>query len=229
MGLFKKKQKNTWSKTSYAQCGEDLIVSFIFEELRILRPSYIDVGAHHPFFLNNTALFYESGSNGINIEPDPSLFGEFLKYRTKDINLNLGIGSENGNADFYIISSPTLNTFSREAAENYKNEGNYFIKEVIRVPVDNIQNIVRDHFNGVFPDFLNLDAEGIDEMIVKSIDYQTNYPLVICVETVTFSTSGHGKKNTGLIEYIEAAGYYLYADTYINSIFVRLDRWRKKN
>jgi FkbM family methyltransferase len=229
MTFFKKEQKNPWSKTSYAQCGEDLIVRFIFDELQIQLPSYIDVGAHHPFYLNNTALFYDSGCHGINIEPDPSLFGEFLKHRKKDINLNLGIGAERGNADFYIISSPTLNTFSKKDAENYKNEGDYFIKDVIQVPIDNLQNIVQDKCRGIFPQFLNIDAEGVDEMIVKSIDYQHNYPLVICVETVTFSTSGRGIKNISLINYLKDQGYYLYADTYINSVFVRQDKWRKEN
>ncbi len=35
-------------KISYAQCGEDLIVSGLFQTLGISQPTYLDLGAHHP-------------------------------------------------------------------------------------------------------------------------------------------------------------------------------------
>ena len=226
--LFKKsKKENQWLKRSYSQSGEDLIIKFLFDNLNIEKPSYLDVGAHHPFYINNTALFHELGSTGINIEPDPTLFKEFPKHRKGDINLNIGIGTEESNADFYIISSPTLNTFSKTEAEKYKEEGNYSITNVINVPIDNLENILNKYNGGKFPDFLTLDAEGIDELIIKSIDYKNNYPSVICVETLTFSASGNGIKNTNLINYITELGYLAYADTNINTIFIRRDMWVK--
>lgn len=220
--------KPPFEKTSYAQCGEDIIVSFIFKRLGFLKPSYIDIGAHHPFKINNTALFYKSGARGINIEPDPVLFEAFIKDRKEDVNINIGIGDTNSVEDFYIISSSTLNTFSKEEAENYSKEGNYKIKEVKQIQVKTLSTVLAEHFNGKFPQFLSLDAEGIDELVIKSIDFETNYPLVICVETISFSTSGHGKKNTTLIDYISSKGYLVYADTYINTIFVREELWRSK-
>jgi FkbM family methyltransferase len=216
-----------WVKKSYSQCGEDLIVGFIFDQLEILNPTYIDVGAHHPYYLSNTALFYERGCRGLNIEPDPLLFKEFVKHRKGDINLNIGIGEKESEADFYTISSPTLNTFSKEEAENYKNEGDYFITGKISVPVNTLKNVIDQKLKGIFPLFLNVDAEGVDDLIVKSIDYRNNYPTVICVETISFSTSGKGRKNTPLIEYIKDQGYLMYADTYINTIFVKHEAWLK--
>jgi hypothetical protein len=93
-------------KSSYSQSGEDLIISFIFDTLRIKKPSYIDIGAHHPYFISNTALLYENGSRGINIEPDPVLFKKINKVRKKDINLNFGIGEKESVMDFYIMHPP---------------------------------------------------------------------------------------------------------------------------
>jgi FkbM family methyltransferase len=225
--LFKSKKENPWVKKSYSQSGEDLIIKFLFDNLNIQKPGYLDIGAHHPFYINNTALFHELGSTGINIEPDPTLFKEFPKYRKGDINLNIGIGIEESNADFYIISSPTLNTFSKTEAEKYKEEGNYSITDVINVPINNLENILNKYNGGKFPDFLTLDAEGIDELIIKSIDYKSNYPTIICVETISFSTSGKGVKNTQLIDYIIKNGYMVYADTNINTIFIRRDIWER--
>ena len=61
--LFFKKYK---PQISYSQSGEDLIVKHIFENLGVKKPSYLDIGAYHPFHLNNTVIFYLSGSHGIN-------------------------------------------------------------------------------------------------------------------------------------------------------------------
>ena len=78
---FTKRKIGIYAKKSYSQCGEDLIVRYIFDVLRIEHPSYLDIGAHHPFFLNNTALLYEEGSRGVNVEADPQLIHSFYKER----------------------------------------------------------------------------------------------------------------------------------------------------
>lgn len=216
---------NEFQKKSYSQCGEDLIVKFIFDNLNITNPTYIDIGAHHPFYINNTALFYENGSVGINIEPDPLLFRAFLEHRKKDKNLNIGISDTEDILDFYVISSPTLNTFSKEEAHNYEKEGDFKILNIEKIKVNTLSNVLTEFSNGIFPQFLSIDAEGIDELIIKGIDFEKNYPIVICIETISFSTTGNGAKNTELIKFIEQKGYICYADTNINSIFVRKSYW----
>lgn len=216
---------NKYKKISFSQCGEDLIVKFIFDYLGIHRPTYIDIGAHHPHYISNTALFYKNGCRGINIEPDPVLFNEFIKYRKEDKNLNIGISDSNGERDFYIISSPSLNTFSKEEADKYSQEGNFKIKSVEKIKVKTLKNVIDECSNSVFPQYLSIDAEGVDEIIIKEIDFENNYPIVICIETISFSTSGNGIKNTDLINFIIDKGYLLYADTYINTIFVKKENW----
>ncbi len=218
--------KSNFQKISYSQSGEDLIIDFIFNHLGIASPSYVDVGAHHPFYLSNTAHFYERGCRGINIEPDPELFKLFKLERQNDLNLNIGIGTEKSQADFYIISSPTLNTFSKQTATGYSSEGDYKIVNTVNLPVDSLKNIIEEYHDGVFPQFLNIDAEGIDELIIKSIDYTQSYPIVICIETLSFSTSGNGIKNTSISNFLSANGYMVYADTNINTIFVKEDIWK---
>jgi len=218
---------NKFQKISFSQSGEDLIVKYIFDNLGISKPSYLDVGAHDPFYISNTALFYQNGSVGINIEPDPTLFEAFVKERKNDQNLNIGISNKEDVLDFYVISSPTLNTFSKEEADNYKNEGNYKIERVEKIKVKTLSNVLDEFCDGIFPQFLSIDAEGVDELIIKEIDFEKNFPIVICIETISFSTSGNGSKNTNLIQFIEQNGYLLYADTNINSIFVRESYWKR--
>ena len=219
--------KKKFRKTSYSQCGEDLIVKHIFDNIGNKKPSYLDIGAHHPYYLSNTALFYENGSRGINIEPDPNLFINFTKYRKNDKNLNIGVSNQENELEFYIISNPTLNTFSKEEAENYSSEGNYRIERIEKIKVNTLQSILNDIPGHKFPDFLSVDAEGVDEIIIKDVDFNNNFPIVICIETISFSSSGKGKKSDSIINYISSNGYLLYADTNINTIFVRKDVWEK--
>jgi hypothetical protein len=170
-------------------------------------------------------LFYKNGSRGVNIEPDPNLFESFKLARSEDINLNVGVDDVQGERDFYIISTPTLNTFSKEEAENCIRENNHQIVAISRTKVDVISNIIQNYCKGIFPDFLSLDVEGLDLKILQSINYEQSSPLIICVETISFSETGNGVKDIHIIQFLESKGYMVYADTYINTIFVKKDKW----
>ncbi len=216
------------AQLSYSQSGEDVIINYIFQCIGIPQPSYIDIGAHHPFRLSNTALFYAKGSRGINIEPDPVLFKEFVKHRKEDVNLNIGVGGKADELDFFRMSTPTMNTFSKKEAEDLVQRFNFRIEQVKKIKVMTIDEIIKQNHKGVFPDLLTLDVEGLDEAILHSIDFSKSIPAVICVETISFETDGSGVKNKQIIQFLESKGYMVYADTYINTIFVQRDLWIKK-
>ncbi len=224
---FLYERKNTESilhKKSYSQCGEDLIIKFIFDSLSISLPTYIDIGAHHPFRISNTALFYELGSKGINIDPDKSLIKKFYSQRPKDINLNIGIGPEKSNMELFIMSNKTLNTLSKKEANKYVKEG-FEIITTENIEVLTIDEVLKTYNNDIFPDLLTLDAEGFDLEILKTIKFKKSFPKVICVETISFSVERKGIKNCEIIDFLTSNGYFLYADTYINSIFIKEEIW----
>ncbi|HEX7415094.1 MAG TPA: FkbM family methyltransferase, partial [Bacteroidia bacterium] len=145
MNTFFKKKINQWEKKSFSQTGEDLIIKFLFDAIGVKNPSYIDIGAHHPYYLNNTALFYENGSTGINIEPDPALYSLFPKYRKLDINLNCGISDKDGELMLNILNAPTLNTFSDEEANKMVNENNFKIVNRIPIKVYAINTVLKKY------------------------------------------------------------------------------------
>ena len=219
--------KENYRQSSFSQCGEDLIVSFIFKTLRINNPTYIDIGAHHPFKFNNTALFYEKGSRGINIEPNFLFFKQIKKNRKRDINLNIGIDSESGTRLYYHINHSTLNTFSSDVAHGYASEGNFKIEKSESIQVKSLNQVLEKYFNNKCPDFMSIDVEGYELEVLKSLDFEKHYPKVICAETISFSTRGQGVKNIPLIDFIKSKGYSKYADTAINTIFVHIEAYRK--
>lgn len=213
-------------KISYAQSGEDVILDFLFTwVLKIDKPNYVDIGAHHPHALSNTYLFYKKGCRGVNIEPDPLLLAHIKKMRPLDININSGVGfkEEAELADFYVMSSKELNTFSKSEAERIHAMGHVSIKEITRVELINIQTIFKKYFPANNVDLLSVDVEGLDYEILNSIDFTKYQPKVICVETSIYNGGSILLKRTETIDLLLAKGYKVYADTCINTIFVKGD------
>ena len=155
------------------------------------------------------------------------LFTHILKKRPKDTNLNIGIGAFNGELDFYLMSTPTLNTFSYENAMTLQVEHGVRIKEIKKIPVETLANVINKYNENRFPDFLSLDTEGYDLDILKTIDYLTNAPVVICVETISYSTTGRGVKDDEIIQFLKERNYLVYADTNINTILVKRSCWER--
>ncbi len=215
-------------KISYSQCGEDLIIDFIFLGLNILTPSYLDIGAYHPTQLSNTYLFYLRGSQGVCVEADPSLFAEMKRLRKRDTCLNVGVGSgQVEKADFYIMTTKTLNTFSKDEAERYQSYGSQKIEKVIQVPVVSV-NTILEKYCDCCPDLVSIDVEGLESKILKGFDFYRFRPKVFCVETLTYTEDKSERKVTEIIDSMVAKGYFVYADTFINSIFVDRESWRNR-
>jgi FkbM family methyltransferase len=190
--------------------------------LHISHPRYLDVGAHHPSQLSNTYLFYENGCRGVCIEPDPVLYETVRLRRPCDVCLNVGIGSgATGDANFYVLDDRTLSTFSKEIADQQTATGRHRIERVVPVLLVSINQIIRDYLLP-WPNLLSLDTEGLDMDILRSFDFRAFRPEVICVETLT--NVGERKMNE-LIDYVVARGYSVFADTYINTVFVEAERW----
>jgi len=220
-------KKNRYKKISYSQSGEDLIIDFIFQSIAIAYPVYVDIGAHHPFYLSNTALLYEQGARGICIEPDPALFKGIQRKRKQDICLNVGIGgSEEQEADFYLMTPPTLNTFSKEEAYKYKSYG-YSINKIIKVPLKNI-NFIIDEYLGKAPDFVSIDVEGLDFEILRGMDFERYRPKVICIETVSASGERDNEISRNIKRYLIEKKFIEHSNTHINTIYVDEKIWESR-
>lgn len=211
-------------KKSYSQCGEDLIIRHIFDALRIPAPTYLDIGAYNPSFLNNTRIFYENGSHGVNVEPDPSLIVAFQKQRPRDVNLNIGIAEKKGELPFYVMSTRTLNTFSEEYAKSAERGGSIKIEQVVNIPVLEVNDVIKNNFSEP-PDLISLDVEGLDLAILRSLDFSLYRSKVFCVETITFSENRQGKKILEIAQLMNDEGYFVYADTNVNTLFVDRKIW----
>ncbi len=213
-----------YAKTSYAQSGEDIIIEYLFGLRKIQQPVFIDIGAYDPVFSNNTYKFFLKGAKGINIDANPASKDRFMQERPTDINLNIGVGANNGEFDFYIMEDPSMNTFSDKEKNNLE-QMRHRLKEVRKIKVLTINQVLEKYLPGRAVDLLSIDAEGVDFDIIQSLDFNTYHPKVICIETINYTPDGTGTKRIDLCQFIERVGYFEYANTNINSIFVNKDWW----
>jgi FkbM family methyltransferase len=207
---------------TYSQTGEDKILKHLFNCFNRENISYLDIGTNHPLMNNNTYLFYRKGNKGVCVEPNPDLSRLIEKYRPNDKCLNVGVGVKEGIAEFYSMSSHTLSTFSKEEAIALDKDKKYTIKEILKIPVKNVNSIIKDNFDKQI-DLVSIDVEGWNEEIIKSFDFNSHRPFCFCVETITFSENNTEKKIQGIFEVFEKNNYRVYADTHINTIFLNND------
>jgi FkbM family methyltransferase len=205
---------------SYAQAGEDVIMNFLFIDYGIKSIRYLDIGTNNPSVDNNTYLFYKNGGTGICIEADQTLIKNIRSVRPKDKVINAGVSVSNEKeADFYLFKGSSLNTFDKKEAEYRESFGKHQISNIVKVPLVNINDLIKNNFD-TYPDLISLDIEGLDLEVLQSLNLN-EFPIpVICVETCTYSENHIRPKNHSIAEFMLKNGYEIYADTYINTIFV---------
>ena len=209
-------------QTSYSQCGEDCIVRNLLTCLDIPQPTYLDIGAHHPSFISNTYHFYQAGSSGVCIEPDPTLCQGIKAVRTRDVCLNIGIAGKSGEGGltFYVFDPPTMNTFSPTERDAQLKVG-LVLKQELQIEVISINKVIAQNFPAT-PNFVSLDTEGMDLAILETLDFKKYRPEVFCIETLT---NIEERKMSEILDFMKSQQYVIYADTYLNTIFVEGNRW----
>ena len=177
-----------WGGATYSHNGVDLVILSIFELLGVQMPSYLDVGAHHPTVISNTALLYSRGCRGVNVEANPNLIQNFYRQRPDDVNLNVGVGPVSGEMEFYCVDRWSgRNSFSKQAIEDFiRDYPSFKITEVLKIPVMSLNEVVGSTRGGKFPDFLSIDIEQLDYEVLKSTDFSLSHPRVVCAETIKY-------------------------------------------
>ncbi len=233
---FKKMLVNAFFQNvrrSYSQSGEDIIICDLFNRLAISYPTYLDIGANDPVRLSNTYRLYTRGSKGVCIEPNPVIYKKLLAKRKKDTCINAGVAfDEKTEADFYIFPENFhgLNTFSKKDAIFWEQIGNDEIgkhkpERIVPIKLIEINEVIATYFSA-HPNFISVDVEGLDLEIIKRIDFDKYKTEVFCIETLGFLEDNKEIKKKNIIDFFISQGYFVYADTYINTIFCRKECYK---
>lgn len=214
---------------SFSQAGEDQVIRYLINDcLRIVNPSYLEIGTHHPVWGNNTYYFYSRGCKGVCIEPDTRYEKLIRKYRKRDTFLRAAVGiDQQTSAEFYIFPkgySGWNTLLKEEAEERQRKTGIKF--EGVETQLLNINDVMKQYFSP-HPTIISIDVEGLDLAILKTIDFNLYKPEIICVESITFSTTNEQQKISDINEFITSKGYFVFGDTYVNTIYCKKEAFKK--
>jgi FkbM family methyltransferase len=220
-----------WHKLSVSQSGEDAIVAYILDSLNIQasRCTYVDLGANHPKDMSNTYYLYKKGARGVLVEANPSLIPELESVRQGDIILNRCVaGSNRGSVEFYVLSGDGLSTTDKaEAEQAIIRNPSLHIEKVVMVETITFNEIIDEYLHQQ-PVLLNLDIEGMEMDILRSIDFNKTRPLIIIVETIPYEPQlVIETKNEDIVSFMREHDYAEYAFSGINSIFIDKNKFKK--
>jgi len=215
---FFKNFRSIKNSKNFSQEGEDLFLIEFFKNKS--EGFYVDVGAFHPFRINNTYALYKKGFRGINIDISATSIDFFNLARSDDINLNIGASNKFENKIFFSKKNLSFhNTFSKSLAESkIQNEP---FKKKYYIECKPLTQIIDDtKFSNKKIDFLNIDAEGHDYEVLRGLDLKKYSPKIICIEiSPLIEKKNKNYKDTKIFKYLLKNNYKLTWKGYNSFIF----------
>lgn len=213
------------AKLTYSQNGEDRMLETILLHLfKKTHPiHYIDIGGNDPISRSNTYLFYLNGGNGVVIEPNRKFYNSYVRYRPADrfLNAAISINDEKSTMYYDFGSSHGLNTIvSKKADDIGKTYSGVRLEQKYEVPVLKINHIFEKYFNDTLVDLLDVDAEGVDEEIIRSLDLSRYRPSLICAEISRAKLRSNRVDNIN--SYLASHHYALVASSLVNNVYADL-------
>lgn len=200
------------SMISYAQNYEDVV---LWRALRhIEKGCYIDIGAWDPVIDSVSMFFYTQGWRGIHAEPNPLYAKKLQKARPDETVIEAVVGNTAGPVDLYVIDDTGLTTCSKKIRDQHITKG--FRSQNIKVPTRSLASIFDEVKSGDIH-WLKIDAEGLEEEVIRSWGNNKTRPWVVVVESTLPSSrteTWHGMNE------LKKRGYeFVYFDA-LNKFYV---------
>jgi hypothetical protein len=187
---------------TYSWEGEDILVNKIMcTVFGIQKGFYVDIGAHHPFNLSNTALLYSLGWRGINID------------------LEIAIAPVPDVLCFSCFDKPVLNGFLTEDIVNIHVWRGARLLQQIAIQAYDINSVLAEHTAGREMDLLSIDVEGMDYAILSSLSDSIR-PRLIITEALG-ATDVRSILGMPINTLMEGRGYTLFSRLHFSCIYAR--------
>jgi FkbM family methyltransferase len=203
----------------YSWEGEDVLVRKIaLDILRIQTGFYVDIGAHHPFNLSNTALLYRDGWRGMNIDAMPGSMEEFRLHRPEDINIECAIGTDGVTERFYTFSNSILNGFIDECTVASHIKRGEVTTGYVDLKQRSICSLLDEHKVSEV-DLVNIDIEGREYDVIYDWPRDRLPKMVVC--EVLSPRSLRKALDIPIVGHIEALGYDVFSRLHFSFVFIR--------
>ena len=174
-------------KISKSQLFKDLFVQFIHSD----KPNgtFLEFGATDGVSLSNSMMLENNfGWTGVLAEPSPQWHAQLFANRPNSTILTECIYSESGKKlDFFVSDSGVLSTLeefresdisSMPGNTRARNESGYSCE----VETISLNDVILKYFDGSKIDYMSVDTEGSELLILKEFDFSKYSPKVVTVE-----------------------------------------------
>lgn len=165
------------SKRVYSQFGEDSVLLHLLGGRKADRGFYVDVGCHHPRKGSNTYLFYKMGWRGVLVDLERSKTLACRMLRRGDTTVLAAVSDVEEEVSIFAPAEfSVLATIDRRAAGGSR--------EVGRIRTRTLTNILdATPYKDRPIDLLNVDVEGVDLQVLRSLDFARYKPRLVVVES----------------------------------------------
>lgn len=206
----------------YSQNNEQKIILDYFGDFR---GTFLDIGANDGETLSNTRALAILGWTGVLVEPSPVAWKKLSEVYSKDSGgfgpcwtIESAITTEDGPIDLYDSGThlkkgdvSLLSTTVPKEMDRWKKSGEQFTKTTVRGIT--FETLMKETGQSHF-DFVSIDCEGADWIVLQQIDLTAVGCRLLCVE-VNNGADSH------FTQYASKHGMRLLHSNYENRIYCR--------
>jgi FkbM family methyltransferase len=204
------------ARWSWAQFGEDLVARDI---LGLEKGYYVDVGCNHPVRWSNTYLFYLHGWNGLLLDGNAGLIQKCCRRRPADTAVCCLLGDKPGEGEIAIYDEHALS--SAVPSHNAERRGSAKLLETRRVAIRTLTDVLAEASAPPEIDFLTIDVEGMDLLVLRGLDFDRFRPRLIAIEDAAFRPMTPDRSE--VVQFLIDHEYVLYSHVHPTLFFVHKD------
>lgn len=172
----------------------------------------LDIGAYHPTIFSNSRRLIELGWEAVLVEASPQCYDGLVKfYKENPAKVQIcgkAISTVDGKIKFYDSGGAVAT-----ASPIHYNIWKDVQKDFQEITIDSVSwETLYKEFPGIY-EFINIDVEGLDWMVLKQINLNETETSLVCIEP------SYNKNE--IFEYLSDYGFELLHENTNNIIMVR--------
>ncbi|MCG8449561.1 MAG: FkbM family methyltransferase [Pirellulales bacterium] len=185
--LQKSKTPGCKYRNYHSQYGED---RYLHQVLQVpATGTFVDVGAGDPIVLSNTFFFEQNGWQGLCIDADRRQCKRLEQERARVEWA--AVSSEPGEVDVYLMPDPNFSTILQD-----EQSASMTAEQVTKVKAEPLETLLEKHQIGQI-DLLDIDVEGAEIDVWRSMDYHKHRPQVVIVEYLAWGVGDRSEEILG--------------------------------
>ena len=198
-------------KIFYSQFGEDRIINEILKKNR--KGIYVDVGCYHPKKYSNTFILYRDKKwRGINIDIEEEKIALFKILRPEDINICCPVSNFSKLVEINKLGNFNVGSYIKDIKKNKFNKNYKKTRSLNEI-------LLSTRYKNNEIDLLNIDVEGNDFDVLKSINLNKYNPKIIIIESHLKDIDKIQSSN--IYKYLIKFNYKLRSWSFYSLIFIK--------